>query len=68
MVCLDTSGSMMGGREAVAKALTLECLRQAHAQKRPCFLYAFSGPGAVQVPPAPHAAGAVAELQKRRIP
>eukprot|EP00241_Pyramimonas_parkeae_P004057 CAMPEP_0114231982 /NCGR_PEP_ID=MMETSP0058-20121206/4352_1 /TAXON_ID=36894 /ORGANISM="Pyramimonas parkeae, CCMP726" /LENGTH=614 /DNA_ID=CAMNT_0001343403 /DNA_START=229 /DNA_END=2073 /DNA_ORIENTATION=+ len=48
MVCLDTSGSMMGGREAVAKALTLECLRQAHAQKRPCFLYAFSGPGAVQ--------------------
>jgi uncharacterized protein with von Willebrand factor type A (vWA) domain len=48
IVCLDTSGSMMGARETVAKAMTLECLRQAHAQKRACYVYAFSGPGAVE--------------------
>jgi uncharacterized protein with von Willebrand factor type A (vWA) domain len=48
IVCLDTSGSMMGARETVAKAMTLECLRQAHSQKRACYVYAFSGPGAVE--------------------
>eukprot|EP00959_Pyramimonas_sp_CCMP1952_P391674 8207832-Pyramimonas_sp.AAC.2 len=31
IVCLDTSGSMMGARETVAKALVLECLRQVSA-------------------------------------
>eukprot|EP00240_Pyramimonas_obovata_P002980 CAMPEP_0118929978 /NCGR_PEP_ID=MMETSP1169-20130426/6820_1 /TAXON_ID=36882 /ORGANISM="Pyramimonas obovata, Strain CCMP722" /LENGTH=654 /DNA_ID=CAMNT_0006872267 /DNA_START=176 /DNA_END=2140 /DNA_ORIENTATION=+ len=45
IVCLDTSGSMMGARETVAKALVLECLRQAHKEARPCYVYAFSGPG-----------------------
>lgn len=33
-----------GAREIVAKALALECLRGAHRQRRPCYLYAFSGP------------------------
>ena len=47
IVCLDTSGSMHGARETVAKALTLECMRGAHRQGRKCFVYAFSGPGDV---------------------
>jgi len=47
IVCLDTSGSMRGPRETVAKALALECMRGAHRQQRKCYLYAFSGPGEV---------------------
>ncbi|OLQ04545.1 hypothetical protein AK812_SmicGene12363 [Symbiodinium microadriaticum] len=45
IVCLDTSGSMMGQREVLSKALVVECVRQAHRQNRPCYLYAFSGMG-----------------------
>ena len=41
IVCLDTSGSMMGAREVVAKAVVLECMRGAHTQDRKCFVYAF---------------------------
>ncbi|KAG1654685.1 hypothetical protein FOA52_008546 [Chlamydomonas sp. UWO 241] len=48
ILCLDTSGSMQGAREVVAKALALECLRGAHRQRRGCFIYAFSGPDDVQ--------------------
>lgn len=44
LVCVDTSGSMQGGAEAVAKAVVLEAARTAHAQKRACYLFAFSGP------------------------
>ncbi|MCA9528218.1 MAG: VWA domain-containing protein [Myxococcales bacterium] len=44
IICLDTSGSMAGVPENVAKAVTLECLRVAHAEGRACHLYAFSGP------------------------
>lgn len=44
IVCLDTSGSMQGVPEIVAKAITLEAARIAAAEKRECFLYAFSGP------------------------
>ena len=44
LLCLDTSGSMMGARETVAKALALECMRQARTQRRACYVYAFSGP------------------------
>ncbi|PSC69825.1 von Willebrand type A [Micractinium conductrix] len=47
IVCLDTSGSMYGPREVVAKAVALECMRGAHRQQRRCYLYAFSGPGEV---------------------
>ncbi|MFM9964852.1 MAG: VWA domain-containing protein, partial [Planctomycetaceae bacterium] len=43
IVCLDTSGSMSGGPEAVAKALVLEACRTAHAENRRCLLYSFSG-------------------------
>jgi uncharacterized protein with von Willebrand factor type A (vWA) domain len=44
LLCVDTSGSMLGGAEAVAKAVVLEAMRVAHAQKRACFLFAFGGP------------------------
>jgi uncharacterized protein with von Willebrand factor type A (vWA) domain len=44
LVCLDTSGSMEGTPEVVAKALVLEAMRVAHEEKRACYLYAFSGP------------------------
>jgi len=44
LVCVDTSGSMQGGAEVVAKAVVLEAVRAAHAQRRPCHLFAFSGP------------------------
>jgi len=42
---LDTSGSMHGLPEQVAKALVLEAVRTAHAENRRCFLFAYSGPG-----------------------
>ena len=41
IVCVDTSGSMSGQPEAVAKALTLEACRIAHAEQRRCLLYFF---------------------------
>ncbi len=44
---IDTSGSMHGMPERVAKAIVLETLRVAHAERRRCYLYAFSGPGDV---------------------
>ena len=47
LVCIDTSGSMQGGAEAVAKAVVLEAVRTAHAQQRGCHLFAFSGPDEV---------------------
>jgi uncharacterized protein with von Willebrand factor type A (vWA) domain len=47
LVCVDTSGSMQGGAEAVAKAVVLEAARTAHAQGRACHVFAFSGPGEV---------------------
>jgi hypothetical protein len=34
ILCLDTSGSMRGARETVAKALALECMRGAHRWAR----------------------------------
>jgi uncharacterized protein with von Willebrand factor type A (vWA) domain len=44
LICIDTSGSMQGGPDLVAKALVLEALRIAHAERRACRLYAFGGP------------------------
>ena len=44
IVCLDTSASMLGARETVAKSLTLECMRGAIRQQRKCLVFAFSGP------------------------
>ena len=47
MLCVDTSGSMRGAREIVAKALALECMRAAKAQERGCYVFAFAGPAEV---------------------
>lgn len=43
ILCLDTSSSMCGAREQVAKAVVLEAMRSAHTRQRSCYLYAFSG-------------------------
>ncbi|MDP3834467.1 MAG: VWA domain-containing protein [Hydrogenophaga sp.] len=44
IICLDTSGSMRGAPEHVAKACVLQALRSAHAGRRACRLLAFGGP------------------------
>ncbi|KAI7841137.1 hypothetical protein COHA_005107 [Chlorella ohadii] len=48
LLCVDTSGSMRGPREVVAKALALECMRAAKAQERGCYVFAFAGPQEVR--------------------
>jgi uncharacterized protein with von Willebrand factor type A (vWA) domain len=45
IVCLDTSGSMRGAPENVAKACVLQALRSAHSAQRKCKLLAFGGAG-----------------------
>lgn len=47
LICVDTSGSMQGEPEAVAKAVVLEAMRTAHAQQRACHVFAFGGPGEI---------------------
>ena len=47
LAIVDTSGSMGGNPEQIAKALVLEALRTAHAERRRCLLYTFSGPGQI---------------------
>ncbi|GAB4435981.1 MAG: hypothetical protein OHK0026_00710 [Rhodocyclaceae bacterium] len=47
VVCVDTSGSMRGASEDVAKACVLEALRAARAQARACYAFAFGGPGEI---------------------
>lgn len=44
LICVDTSGSMQGGAENVAKAVVLEAMRTANAQQRACYAFAFGGP------------------------
>lgn len=51
LLCVDTSGSMRGPREVVAKALALECMRAAREQERGCYVFAFSGPQEVSTAP-----------------
>ena len=43
IVCLDTSGSMRGAPENIAKACVIAALRAAHAGRRGCVLIAFGG-------------------------
>ncbi len=45
ILCLDTSGSMKGAPETVAKAVALETLRVAQREGRTCLMVAFGGPG-----------------------
>ncbi|WP_295641435.1 VWA domain-containing protein [uncultured Methylibium sp.] len=44
LLCIDTSGSMRGAPEPIAKAVVLEAARTAHREKRACRLIAFGGP------------------------
>lgn len=44
---VDTSGSMHGTPEQVAKALVLEAARTAHAERRQCLLFAYGSTGEV---------------------
>lgn len=41
VICLDTSGSMIGLPENIAKATVLECLKVACKEKRRCYVYLF---------------------------
>ena len=57
----DTSRSMAGKEEAVAKAAVLEILRLAETERRRCHLFFFSGPNQLEeleipAPPIPVAA------------
>ncbi len=45
VLCLDTSGSMAGAPEHVAKAVAIAALRAARDSGRACRLIAFGGPG-----------------------
>jgi uncharacterized protein with von Willebrand factor type A (vWA) domain len=45
LLCIDTSGSMQGAPERLAKAVVLEAARTAHRERRGCRLLAFGGPG-----------------------
>jgi uncharacterized protein with von Willebrand factor type A (vWA) domain len=42
ILCVDTSGSMNGMPETIAKAITLFLVTKAREQKRPCYLINFS--------------------------
>lgn len=42
IVCVDTSGSMRGKPERIAKALLLQCLQTAKRKKRKCYLITYS--------------------------
>ena len=47
LLCLDTSGSMRGAPEHIAKAVVMAALKLAQADQRACRLMAFGGPGEV---------------------
>lgn len=47
LLALDTSGSMKGAPENIAKAVVIAALQAAHAAGRGCRLIAFGGPGEV---------------------
>lgn len=47
LVCIDTSGSMRGAPERVAKAVVLEAARVARREGRGCHVLAFGGAGEV---------------------
>ncbi|MFT6908408.1 MAG: hypothetical protein ACJAS1_005108 [Oleiphilaceae bacterium] len=48
IICLDTSGSMVGTPENIAKALVLECLNVATKEKRACYIYLFGSQNEVE--------------------
>jgi len=62
IICLDTSGSMHGEPEHIAKAAVLEALKIAHREQRPCHLFAFSGPQQTTFHPLDLRRGGLIEL------
>jgi uncharacterized protein with von Willebrand factor type A (vWA) domain len=48
IICLDTSGSMAGTPENIAKALVLECFTVATKEKRACYIYLFGSSNEVE--------------------
>jgi uncharacterized protein with von Willebrand factor type A (vWA) domain len=44
LIALDTSGSMQGAPEQIAKAVVLQAMRVAHRERRGCKVIAFGGP------------------------
>jgi uncharacterized protein with von Willebrand factor type A (vWA) domain len=42
VICIDTSGSMQGAPETIAKAVTMSMVLQANQEKRDCYLINFS--------------------------
>lgn len=57
IVCVDTSGSMQGKPERIAKALLLQCLLTAKRKKRKCYLITYSVRARTgNLPPQPLAA------------
>ncbi|MBX3606100.1 MAG: VWA domain-containing protein [Piscinibacter sp.] len=67
ILAVDTSGSMRGAPEQIAKAVVLQALRVAHRERRGCLLIAFGGPGELVErdlhPPGATAAGVDALLE-----
>jgi uncharacterized protein with von Willebrand factor type A (vWA) domain len=47
ILCVDTSGSMQGAPERLAKAVVLEAAKVAHRERRACHLLAFGGPNEI---------------------
>ncbi len=62
IVCIDTSGSMRGAPEAIAKAVVLQAVRTAFAEQRGCLLVAFGGLGEVVERELVHSADGLAAL------
>jgi len=62
IVCIDTSGSMRGAPETLAKAVVLQAVRTAHAEQRGCLLIAFGGPGEIIERELTRGPGALAAL------
>ena len=64
IICLDTSGSMHGEPEHIAKSTVLEALKIAHREQRPCHLFSFSGPSQVTLHELDLSQGGLIELLK----
>jgi len=62
IVCIDTSGSMRGAPETLAKAVVLQAVRTAHAERRGCLLIAFGGPDEIIERELARGPGALAAL------
>lgn len=62
IICLDSSASMQGEPENIAKALVLEALKIAWQEHRACYVYLFSGPEQLLQHNLDLAKGGLAEL------